>query len=220
MVRSLEVATANIRSAAELAAMLPGDLGKVYSDSAFGGSRSASAIRAKVDSLLWPEAVPGAEQYRCGNWRPIMPGSNLSNAGSRRCSGPGNTAMACAGCAGSALPRRDCRSASPPWPTICGALSPFYMPQRLDAGRVCPHHAQGSGRGDFRAHRGAQGAQSSQHRAMRPFWRIRAHISLRLSSINLLAKTTPALSITRPRTTLRRHRRDRSAPRLFSAFAD
>jgi IS5 family transposase len=51
LVRSLEVATANIRGAAELAAMLPGDLGKVYSDSAFGGSRSASAIRAKVDSL-------------------------------------------------------------------------------------------------------------------------------------------------------------------------
>jgi hypothetical protein len=27
-----------------------------------------------------------------------------------------------------------------------------YNLRRLDGGRVCPHHAQGSGRGEFRAH--------------------------------------------------------------------
>ncbi|SDD96191.1 IS5 family transposase [Belnapia rosea] len=47
LVRGVEVTTANIHDAAELAAVLPSEPGRVYGDSAFGGSRSAEAIRAK-----------------------------------------------------------------------------------------------------------------------------------------------------------------------------
>jgi IS5 family transposase len=47
LVRSVKVTTANIHDAAELAAVLPSDPGKVYCDSAFGGSRPTDAIRAK-----------------------------------------------------------------------------------------------------------------------------------------------------------------------------
>lgn len=48
--------------------------------------------------------------------------------------------------------RPGCRCASPPEPTPCGAPSPCYTPRRLDAGRGCPHHVRGSGRGEVRAH--------------------------------------------------------------------
>jgi IS5 family transposase len=47
LVRGVEVTTANVHDAAELAAVLPDDPGEVYGDSAFGGTRSANAIRAK-----------------------------------------------------------------------------------------------------------------------------------------------------------------------------
>ncbi|WP_209442178.1 transposase [Neoroseomonas oryzicola] len=47
LVRGVEVTTANVHDAAELAAVLPDDPGEVYGDSAFGGTRSANAIKAK-----------------------------------------------------------------------------------------------------------------------------------------------------------------------------
>jgi IS5 family transposase len=47
LARGVEVATANIHDAGELAAVLPSEPGMVYGDSALGGSRSAEAIRAK-----------------------------------------------------------------------------------------------------------------------------------------------------------------------------
>jgi transposase, IS5 family len=47
LVRSVEVGTANIHDAAELAAVLPSEPGEVYGDSAFGGTRSAEGIQAK-----------------------------------------------------------------------------------------------------------------------------------------------------------------------------
>ena len=45
--RGVEVGTANIHDAAELAAVLPSEPGEVYGDIAFGGTRSAEAIHAK-----------------------------------------------------------------------------------------------------------------------------------------------------------------------------
>ncbi len=66
LVRGVEVTTANIHDAAKLAAVLPSEPGKVYGDSAFGGSRSAEAIRAKggqpavVETGTWG----GAEALR------------------------------------------------------------------------------------------------------------------------------------------------------------
>src|SRR5919202_4698123 len=47
LVRGVEVTTANVHDAAELAAVLPPEPGDVYADSAFGGLRCADAIRAK-----------------------------------------------------------------------------------------------------------------------------------------------------------------------------
>ena len=47
LVRGVEVTTANAHDAAELGRVLPDDPGEVYGDSAFGGARSAAAIRAK-----------------------------------------------------------------------------------------------------------------------------------------------------------------------------
>jgi transposase, IS5 family len=47
LVRGVEVSTANVHDATELASVLPSEPGAVYGDSAFGGPRSADAIRAK-----------------------------------------------------------------------------------------------------------------------------------------------------------------------------
>jgi IS5 family transposase len=47
LVRGVEVGTANIHDAADLASVLPSEPGQVYGDSAFAGPRSAEAIRAK-----------------------------------------------------------------------------------------------------------------------------------------------------------------------------
>jgi IS5 family transposase len=47
LVRGVEVTTANVHDAAELAAVLPDDPGEVYGDSAFGGTRSVNAIHFK-----------------------------------------------------------------------------------------------------------------------------------------------------------------------------
>lgn len=46
LIRSVEVTTANVHDAAELAAVLPADPGEVYGDSAFAGSRAEAIIRA------------------------------------------------------------------------------------------------------------------------------------------------------------------------------
>ena len=47
LIRGLEVTTANVHDAAELAAVLPDAPGRVYGDSAFAGNRAEAAIRAK-----------------------------------------------------------------------------------------------------------------------------------------------------------------------------
>jgi IS5 family transposase len=47
LVRGVEVTTANVHDAGELERVLPSEPGDVYGDSAFGGARSAAAIRAK-----------------------------------------------------------------------------------------------------------------------------------------------------------------------------
>lgn len=46
LIRGVEVTTANVHDAAELAAVLPNDPGRVYGDSAFTGTRPAAVIRA------------------------------------------------------------------------------------------------------------------------------------------------------------------------------
>lgn len=47
LIRGVEVTTANVHDAAELAAVLPDAPGEVYGDSAFAGSRAETAIRAR-----------------------------------------------------------------------------------------------------------------------------------------------------------------------------
>jgi IS5 family transposase len=47
LVRGVEVTTANVHDAAELAAVLPDEPGKVYADSAFAGRRAEDLIRAR-----------------------------------------------------------------------------------------------------------------------------------------------------------------------------
>jgi IS5 family transposase len=64
LVRGVEVTTANIHDAAELAAVLPNEPGAVYGDSAFGGSRSADAIRAKGGQPAVVGTVHGADRRR------------------------------------------------------------------------------------------------------------------------------------------------------------
>jgi IS5 family transposase len=71
LVRGVEVTTANVHDAAELEAVLPADPGEVYGDTAFGGLRSAAAIRSKggvpavVASGTWggPEALARLEAH-------------------------------------------------------------------------------------------------------------------------------------------------------------
>lgn len=61
--RGVEVTTANVHDAAELERVLLDDPGEVHGDSAFGGPRSASTIRAKggvpavVGTGTWGGAV-------------------------------------------------------------------------------------------------------------------------------------------------------------------
>jgi len=47
LVRAVEVTTANVHDAAELAAVLPDEPGKVYADSAFAGRKAEDLIRAR-----------------------------------------------------------------------------------------------------------------------------------------------------------------------------
>jgi len=47
LVRGVEVTTANVHDAAELAAVLPDEPGKVYADSAFAGRKAENVIRAR-----------------------------------------------------------------------------------------------------------------------------------------------------------------------------
>src|ERR687893_702539 len=91
LVHGVEVGTANLHDAAALASVLPSEPGEVYGDSAFGGTRSADAIRAKggvpavVGAGTWggPEALARLEAHnaavrrvRCriekgfGTWKP------------------------------------------------------------------------------------------------------------------------------------------------------
>src|SRR3954470_20227825 len=114
LIRAVEITTANIHDAAELAKILPETPGDTHGDSACQGSRPEAAIRARggtpqvVRTGTWG-AAPGAGRRRWRGWRRRMRLSDASAAASRRSSGPANEAMACGGCAGSAWPRRDCR---------------------------------------------------------------------------------------------------------------
>ncbi len=71
LVRGVEVTTANVHDAAELEAVLPPEPGEVYGDSAFGGDRAWSAIRARggvpcvVHTHTWggPEALARLEAH-------------------------------------------------------------------------------------------------------------------------------------------------------------
>jgi IS5 family transposase len=71
LVRGVEVTTANVHDAAELAAVLPPVPGKVYADSAFAGDRAWRAIRARggtpraVLAHTWggPEALARLEAH-------------------------------------------------------------------------------------------------------------------------------------------------------------
>ena len=47
LIRGVEITTANVHDAAELEAVLPDAPGDVYGDTAFSGSRSEAAIRAR-----------------------------------------------------------------------------------------------------------------------------------------------------------------------------
>lgn len=47
LVQGVEVTTANVHDAAELAAVLPSDPGRVYADSVFAGRKAEAAIRAR-----------------------------------------------------------------------------------------------------------------------------------------------------------------------------
>jgi IS5 family transposase len=92
LVRGVEVTTANVLDAAELAAVLPSEPGAVYGDSAFGGSRSADVIRGRswsarhtampmVSSRVLPTssgARPTARRSICARSRPGPAGSGSS----------------------------------------------------------------------------------------------------------------------------------------------
>jgi IS5 family transposase len=74
LIRGVEITTANVHDAAELEAVLPDAPGDVYGDSAFSGSRSEAAIRARggtpriVHTGTWggAEALARLEAHNAG----------------------------------------------------------------------------------------------------------------------------------------------------------
>ena len=71
LVHGVEVGTANLHDAVDLALVLPREPGEVYGDSAFGGARCAAAIRVKggvpavVETRTWggPAALARLEAH-------------------------------------------------------------------------------------------------------------------------------------------------------------
>lgn len=140
LVRGVEVTTANVHDAAGSERVLPPEPGDVYADSAFTGCPAERLIlgrggrRCTAWTGIWaraPEALTRLEAHNAAVRRvryriEKVFGTCKRSYGPRRMRWP-------------AWPGRDCRSASLPWPTTCGAPSPCARPPlRSDAGGVCP----------------------------------------------------------------------------------
>jgi len=110
LILGVEVTSANVHDAAELDAVLPVEPGDVYGDT----PSPAAALRRRSLRAAAGRAscrpAPGAARRRWPACRNTMPKCRGCADGSRRCSAPASAVTACAGCAGSASPRRGCKS--------------------------------------------------------------------------------------------------------------
>jgi IS5 family transposase len=110
LILGVEVTTANVHYAAELATVLPVEPGDVYGDSAFGGSRAEATIAARGGRRASCRPAPGAARRRWRACSNTMPRCRGYADASRRCSAPASAVMDCGGCAGLVSPGRGCKS--------------------------------------------------------------------------------------------------------------
>ena len=179
LVRGVEVTTANVHDAAELAAILPPEPGDAYGDSAFTGGPAERLIigRGGRPRTVWTGIWGRGPEARWRAWRRIALPCGESAAGSRRYLAPEAVLWLAPDALARLGPRRACRSGSPPWPSTCGARSPCCTPRRLMRDEFARLAYSTPQRGKIGTRDVFSGFRSPEERHRQPQSCIRAHVS-------------------------------------------